>query len=78
MSKHDMDCEEVLSHLVEYLDRELDAETAAALSRHLDDCRGCFSRAEFEMRLKESLQAAATRPASERLRARIRDLIEKF
>jgi len=76
--QHDMNCEEVLKHLIEYLDRELDAETAAAVGHHLDDCRGCFSRAEFEMKLKESLQAAATRPVSERLRARIKDLIEKF
>ena len=76
--QHDMNCEEVLKHLVEYLDRELDTETAAAVSHHLDDCRGCFSRAEFEMKLKESLQAAATRPISERLRARMKDLLEKF
>ncbi len=78
MSQLDMNCEEVLKHLIEYLDRELDAETSAAVGRHLDDCRGCFSRAEFEMKLKESLQAAATRPVSERLRARLKDLIDKF
>lgn len=78
MSARDMNCQEVLRHLVEYLDRELDADTSAALSHHLEGCRGCFSRAEFELKLKESLQAAATRPASERLRARIAELIENF
>lgn len=78
MNERVMTCEEVLEHLVEYLDRELDAEGSAALARHLEHCRGCFSRAEFEMKLKESLQAAATRPASERLRARIAEIIRTF
>jgi anti-sigma factor (TIGR02949 family) len=75
---HDMKCEEVLKHLLEYLDREVDAQTAAAMSRHLEDCRGCFSRAEFELKLKQSLQDSGKRTASERLRARIKDLIDKF
>lgn len=73
-----MDCEEVLRRLLEYLDRELDAETAAAMSRHLEDCRGCFSRAEFELKLKESLRATGEQAASDQLRRRIKDLIEKF
>lgn len=78
MSAHDMNCEEVLRHLVEFLDRELEEDLAGAMSRHLEDCRGCFSRAEFEMKLKESLRATAERPASERLHARLKDLLEKF
>jgi anti-sigma factor (TIGR02949 family) len=75
MSAHDIDCEKALEQLLEYLDRELDAQASSAMSRHLEKCRGCFSRAEFELKLKQSLQAAATKPASERLRARIRKLI---
>lgn len=80
MSKQDrtMNCEQVLRHLLEYLDRELDAKTSAAMSRHLEECRGCFSRAEFELKLKESLRAAGSEPASDKLRERIKDLIDKF
>jgi anti-sigma factor (TIGR02949 family) len=73
-----MDCEEVLRHLLEYLDRELDTQTSEAMSHHLEECRGCFSRAEFELKLKESLRAAGSEPASEKLRSRIKDLIDKF
>ena len=73
-----MNCDEVLKHLVEYLDRELDAGTSVEISRHLDGCRGCFSRAEFEKRLKARLRAAGSRAAPERLRERIKKLVDEF
>jgi anti-sigma factor (TIGR02949 family) len=68
----------VLRHLVAYLDREIDAHTAAEIERHFEDCRGCFSRAEFERKLKTHVRAAGSRTAPERLRARIKALVEKF
>ena len=61
MSKSALTCEEVLKHLVAYLDREADERTTAEIERHLDECRGCFSRA-----------------APERLRARIKKLVDEF
>lgn len=78
MSVRQLDCEDVIRHLLEYLDRELDADAMGAMNRHLDECRGCFSRAEFERKLKASLRAAGSRRASERLRSRIKGLIEDF
>jgi mycothiol system anti-sigma-R factor len=73
-----MTCEEVLKHLVAYLDRETDASTAADIQRHLEQCRGCFSRAEFERLLKTQVHAAGSCSAPERLRARIRKLVDEF
>jgi anti-sigma factor (TIGR02949 family) len=78
MAKDHMMCEEVLKHLVAYLDREMDAATAGAIERHLEECRGCFSRAEFEKKLKRHLREASSTRAPESLRARIRGLIRKF
>jgi anti-sigma factor (TIGR02949 family) len=78
MSDPAVNCEEVLKHLVAYLDRETDAHTAARIERHLAECRGCFSRAEFEKRLKAELRATASRAAPERLRERIRKLVDEF
>lgn len=78
MSKPTMTCEEVLEHLVAYLDRETDARAAADIQRHLEQCRGCFSRAEFERLLKARVRAAGSRSAPERLRDRIRKLVDEF
>jgi anti-sigma factor (TIGR02949 family) len=58
-------CEEALRHLFEYLDRELDATRHAEMEHHLHACRACFSRAEFEKRLKARLGALGrSRPTS--------------
>ncbi|MGQ0545316.1 MAG: mycothiol system anti-sigma-R factor [Betaproteobacteria bacterium] len=73
-----MKCEDVLAHLLAYLDREVDAQTAAQIDRHLEACRGCFSRAEFERNLKAHLQAAGEERAPASLRARIKDIVDKF
>jgi anti-sigma factor (TIGR02949 family) len=73
-----MSCEEVLKHLVAYLDREMDAHTEAEIKWHLEECRGCFSRAEFERKLKTYVREAGSSTAPERLRARIKDVIKKF
>ena len=71
-------CEQVLEHLLEYLDRELTAETSAEIDRHLAECRGCFSRAEFERRLRSRVAETGTASAPESLRARIKALIGRF
>lgn len=78
MTKPPIRCEDVLKHLVAYLDREIDAEVAADIERHLEECRGCFSRAEFERKLKEQVRSTGAAVAPARLRARIRELVEKF
>jgi hypothetical protein len=41
--------------LFEYLDHELEENEHEAMDAHLHECRRCFSRAEFEKRLKARL-----------------------
>ena len=47
-----IDCEEALRRLFEYLDAELHGDPHREMEQHLERCRSCFSRAEFEKRLK--------------------------
>lgn len=51
-----IDCEEAVRHLAAYLDGERDEVPAAALESHLERCRSCFSRAEFERQLKARMR----------------------
>lgn len=51
-----MGCEEALEKLATFLDGELDPKESAQVRRHLKTCRSCFSRAEFERRLKERIR----------------------
>ena len=78
MNTRAVDCESAIRLLAEYLDRELGDAESATVRAHLARCRSCYSRAEFERRLKASLsglQNEAVRPA---LEWRIRKMIETF
>lgn len=71
-------CEEALRLLAMYCDGELDSAEHAAVEHHLRACRSCYSRAEFERRLKAELgelRREEVRPVFER---RIRELITEF
>jgi anti-sigma factor (TIGR02949 family) len=72
MTQHDIDCEQALKRLFDFIDQELDDDERDAMQRHLSTCRSCFSRASFERRLKEKLHELRcdepTPDASERLK----------
>lgn len=76
--KRTLRCEEVLEHLFAYVDQELDSAKKAEIDQHMEQCRGCYSRAEFEKRLKERIMETGSSEAPDRVRQRMRLLIEKF
>lgn len=71
-------CEDALRLLAAHLDRELEAGTREQIDRHLETCRSCYSRAEFEKRLKSSLAALGHEPVRPALADRVQTLIRKF
>jgi anti-sigma factor (TIGR02949 family) len=71
-------CEEVISHLLEYLDGEIDAEKRRQIDRHLQECRGCFSRAEFEKELKKKVKQLGRQKPPRSLQRRLKALIDQF
>lgn len=71
-------CEDVIAHLLSYLDGEIDDARRAQIDHHLEECRGCCSRAEFEKALQDRVQQAGNAQPSPRLQERIKALIEKF
>ena len=71
-------CEEALRRLFDYLDAELAGESQREVEQHLERCRNCFSRLEFERRLKSHTAHLAHEPVSDDLDQRIRALLESF
>ncbi len=71
-------CEEALAHLLEYLDQEVGATVRRQVDHHLEACRSCFSRAEFERRLKDKLRMAGREPVGESFQERIKTLVKRF
>lgn len=79
MAEHaKIQCEEVIAHLLTYLDGEIDAAKRADIDHHLEECRGCFSRAEFEKRLRAGVREAGTKKTPGSLKRRIKALIDQF
>jgi len=50
MSGHE--CDDALTNLYLYLDREIEATTSEVIRAHLEDCNGCVRSFDFEARLK--------------------------
>ena len=73
-----IECEEAIRKLLDYLDRELGEPDRAQVARHLETCRGCYSRAEFERRLRALVAETGRVSAPTSLRQRVRGLMERF
>lgn len=73
-----MTCEEALRLLATHLDGEIAGAQRDGVDEHLARCRSCFSRAEFERRLKAQLSALRAEPVRPRLEDRIRAVVARF
>ena len=71
-------CEEALRLLAAYLDRELGEEEVTLMAAHLETCRSCYSRAEFEKGLKAHVAQLRHAPVEPAMELRIRDLLHHF
>lgn len=79
MTDHDKTrCEEAIAHLFDYLYGELDADKRTYISRHLEECRGCYSRAEFERLLRKKVADLADEPVPATLQRRLEALLNQF
>lgn len=78
MNRDNLSCEEVIEQLFDFLDEELDAERIAEIDRHLARCRDCFTRTQFERRLREKVSEAGKEKAPDRLHGRIKGLLNRF
>ena len=78
MTQHEIHCEEALRRLFDFLDHELREDEREAMQRHLSTCRSCYSRADFERRLKSRLAQLREQQPPPSASERIRRLIESF
>lgn len=71
-------CEEALKRVFDYIDEHLRGKSRAELEHHLETCRHCFDRVEFEKLLKSRLSKLKVEAQSETLRKRLDALLEQF
>jgi len=78
MTKEQINCEQALKQILDYIDHELGEHERAAMRQHLHTCKSCFSRVEFERRLKEKIGALCDDEVPSQLGARIKGLLKSF
>ena len=71
-------CEKVLEGIWDYLDKELCGDSLAGIKKHLELCRTCYSRLEFERLLRDHLRNRTNHCCPERLKKRIQDIVELY
>jgi mycothiol system anti-sigma-R factor len=73
-----MKCEDVIAELFRYLDCEVDQLTTEKIDYHLENCRECFSRAEFEKLLHKRVADAGEDKVPEEVQKRILARMKRF
>lgn len=74
-----MTCGEMAERLFEYLDEELDEQTAQRVRDHLDVCAHCATRADFEQAFLLAVESAsaAGEPLPEGLQDRVLAVLDE-
>lgn len=68
-----LSCDEAASYVYAYLDGEIEPRTSVELLRHLETCRRCLGRVEFERNVMEFVRIRGTaEPTPAGLRDRVR------
>ena len=78
MTKHEIDCEQALKQIFEFIDHELVEGEREAMQHHLHTCKSCFSRFEFERRLKQKLGDLCENEVSSDASDRMKKLLKSF
>ena len=78
MTNRNLQCEEALHLLAAYLDRELDHAQSEDVEQHLQTCRSCCSRTDFERQLKSQLELIGKRELNPAFVQQIRNLVEEL
>jgi mycothiol system anti-sigma-R factor len=69
------DCNDALSELERYLDRELDADTLTSIETHLRACSPCLEAFDFQAELRKVVARGCREQVPDALRTRILDAL---
>lgn len=71
-------CEEAIRLIADYIDHELDENESTQLREHMERCKSCYSRVEFEQKLKAQLATLRSAAISEELSRRVRGVLHHY
>jgi anti-sigma factor (TIGR02949 family) len=69
-------CDEALERMFEYIDGVLAGKPHSELEHHIETCRGCLKKLDFQLKLKKRLTRVKQTPVSRKLSARLNKILE--
>lgn len=75
---NNINCEEALKQVFDYIDHHLDEVSKEEFEYHIEKCRHCYDRVEFEKLLKSRIGQLQPKLSSEKLHKRIDSLLSEF
>ncbi len=73
-----LSCEQVVQEIWVFLDGRLEEGDLIHFRQHMELCRACFTRIEFERALRESIREKTHHTCPERLKMRVQKFLENF
>lgn len=73
-----MDCEKLLTSIYAYLDNECSPDDLSSIKEHLELCRECFKRVDFERLLRQHMREKTDHGCPDRVKLRIQKILESF
>jgi mycothiol system anti-sigma-R factor len=73
-----LSCEQVLQEIWAFLDGELNEADLVHFRQHIELCRSCFSRIEFEKTLRISIRSKTNHICPEKLKQRVQKFLDNF
>jgi mycothiol system anti-sigma-R factor len=71
------ECDDALTKLYQYMDRELDGSNLELIRTHLEDCSGCLRSFDFEYRLKIVVKERLSEEVPPEFIERLRDALAR-
>ena len=71
-------CSDALAQVFDFIDGHIGAAPRREIEKHLDVCRHCYARFEFERLLKNRVRESSPVHASIRLRERVQRVLERY
>lgn len=75
---NNISCEDALKRVFEYIDSHLDQVSQEEFENHIEKCRHCYDRVEFEKLLKSRISKLQPHLSSNKLHKRIDTLLSEF
>jgi anti-sigma factor (TIGR02949 family) len=69
-------CEEAMEIMFEYIDSALSGKSHSELEHHIETCRGCLKKLDFQLKLKKRLNRVRPVSVSKKLSKRLNAILK--